>query len=62
MGMNSQVVKVTDVQLDEYQLTNLAIIVQKHYRDHPNRGSRGDLRELLQVLTDALEDINVNSI
>lgn len=52
--MNSQLVKKTSVELDENQLWNILIVMNKHYRDHANRGSRSDLRKIVEVLSDAV--------
>ena len=60
--MNTSLVKTINVELDEYQLTNLAIIVNRYYRDHPNRGSRSDIKEILDVLVNALDNLKIDSI
>ena len=60
--MNTAIVKTTSVELDEYQLTNLVIIVNRYYRNHPNRRQRNDIKEILDLLCDSLDKLHVESI
>ena len=60
--MNTALVKTVKVELDENQLTNLALIMHKYYRDHPNRGSRSDIKEIVDVLVDALDKLEIEAI
>lgn len=55
--MNTQIVKKATVELDENQLLDVLITMNNHYRNHPNRESRNDLKEIIRVLSDALDEI-----
>ena len=55
--MNSQLLKKASVELDENQLWNILIVMNKHYRDHVNRSSRSDLKKIVEVLSDAVGEL-----
>ena len=56
--MNSQTVKVAAVKLDENQLWNMLIVMNRHYRQHPNLHQRSDLKEIVDVLMEAVNALN----
>ena len=52
--MKTQTLKVAEVQLEENQLWNLLIVMNRHYRQHPNREERTDLKQIVDVLSAAV--------